>query len=126
MIQIAVPVPMQNGTRIRCLSWCPNDETNEGWVLLRVMGPAASARQKDFCLTIRNGSCDRLGLLSNPGTTPGSWDSMFVVDQINVATGFDQLEAAFSGASRAARFRGLETALQNMGVVAAALQGNVT
>lgn len=124
MITLTTPVPQPNVTRARAISVVLNDAGSYGYVTLQLLSPPAGGRSLERVLQITNGPCDRL--IINPA--PKAWDDTVTVDQtqISVANGFDQLEAAYNGASRAARFRAVEAVLISMGVIAPALGGAVS
>lgn len=124
MITLTTPVPQPNVTRVRAISVVLNDAGSFGYVTLQLLSPPAGGRSLERVVQITNGPCDRLIV----NATPKAWDDTVTVDQtqVIVANGFDQLEAAYNGASRAARFRAVETALISMGVISSALSGAVS
>jgi hypothetical protein len=124
MISLATPITQQNATRLELLRLALYDDVSIARVTLGLRSPPAGNRILLFELTIRNGLCDVLQAKAAPST----WNDIaeVVSNALTAASGYDTIEAAYNGGSKAARKRAVETALLSLGVIHANLTGDVS
>ncbi len=122
MIALTTPVAIPNITRIELLGVSFVDDASIAVVRIAVRSAPAGNRVREIELTVRNGVS--LGLAVN--ATPRHWNDSVETGPVTTPTGYDTLEAAYSGGTKPARKRAVESALLTLGVIGASLAGTVS
>lgn len=127
MYNLTAAISPPNITRIEAVTWTLDSLTLTGYVTIAVRSNAQNAREKRFRLRIGDDTSERL--IVNPAAL--EWGDHFTIEQFPSPGLYTALEAADTGANRAAKKRSIETALAAGGcfypnTVGGAFVGTVT
>jgi len=129
MITLTTPITVPNITRIRVTEVALYDGQATARIKLQILSPGGTPRTKDFEILVTNGvnAADTSSSIAANPTTSAFDGDVVQGPRVQVATGYDQVEAAYrGGANKAASFRAVETLLLSLGLIPAALGGTVS